>query len=104
MTEQHLVVGSLETHVEVVGEGLPVVLLHGLGLSGALWSRVRDGFGPGYQLILVDLRAAGQTRELEEEELSLERWADDLAGLLDALDVRRPVIVGHSLGASIALK
>ena len=104
MTGQHLVVGSLETHVEVVGEGLPVVLLHGLGLSGELWSRVRDGFGPGYQLILVDLRAAGQTRELEEEELSLERWSDDLAGLLDALDVRRPVIVGHSLGASIALK
>lgn len=104
MAEQHLVVGSLENHVEVVGKGVPIVLLHGLGLSGALWNRVRDGFGPGYQLILVDLRAAGQTSELQQEELSLERWADDLGGLLEALDVRRPVIVGHSLGASIALK
>jgi pimeloyl-ACP methyl ester carboxylesterase/quercetin dioxygenase-like cupin family protein len=104
MAEQHVVVGSLETHVEVVGTGVPVVLVHGLGLSGALWSRVRDGFGPGYQLILVDLRAAGQTRELQPEELSLERWADDLAGLLAALGIERPVLVGHSLGASIALK
>ncbi len=104
MAEQHVIVDSLETHVDVVGEGVPVVLLHGLGLSGALWNRVRDGFGPGYMLILVDLRAAGQTRELQREELSLERWADDLAALLAALDVRRPVIVGHSLGASIALK
>jgi pimeloyl-ACP methyl ester carboxylesterase/quercetin dioxygenase-like cupin family protein len=104
MAEQHVIVDSLETRVDVVGEGVPVVLLHGLGLSGALWNRVRDGFGPGYMLILVDLRAAGQTRELQREELSLERWADDLAALLAALDVHRPVLVGHSLGASIALK
>ena len=103
MAEQQLV-GSLETHVEVVGEGVPVVLLHGLGLSGALWNRVRDAFGPGYQLIVPDLRAAGDTREIEHEELSLERWADDLVGLFAALGVERPVIVGHSLGASIALK
>lgn len=104
VTEQHLVVGSVEIRVEVVGEGVPVVLLHGLGLSGALWNRVRDDFGPGYRLIVPDLRAAGGTREIEHEELSLERWADDLVGLLDALRVERAVLVGHSLGASIALK
>ena len=104
MAEHHLVVGSVEIHVETVGQGVPVVLLHGLGLSGAVWNRVRDGFGPGYQLILVDLRGAGQTRELQREELSLERWADDLEALLRVLDVHRPVLVGHSLGASIALK
>ncbi len=104
MAEQHVVVGSLDIHVEVVGEGVPIVLLHGLGLTGALWNRVRDGFGPGYQLILVDLRAAGKTREIEPEELSLKRWSDDLAGLLAALNVERPVLVGHSLGASIALR
>ena len=104
MAEQHLVVGSVEIHVETVGQGVPVVLLHGLGLSGAVWNRVRDGFGPGYQLILVDLRGAGQTRELQRAELSLERWADDLGALLRVLEVHRPVLVGHSLGASIALK
>ena len=80
------------------------MLIHGLGLTGALWNRVRDSFGPGYQLVLVDLRGAGKTRELRREELSLERWADDLAAVLGALDIRQPVLVGHSLGASIALK
>lgn len=104
MAEQHLVVGSADIHVEILGEGVPVVLLHGLGLTGALWNRVRNKFGLDYQLILVDLRAAGQTREIEREELSLKRWSDDLAGLLAALEVERPVLVGHSLGASIALK
>ena len=104
MAEQRVVVGSLEMHVEVVGDGVPVVLLHGLGLTGALWHRVRDGFRPGYRLIVPDLRSAGATRELERTELSLARWADDLAGLLATLGVERPVLVGHSLGAGIALK
>lgn len=103
-TEQRVSAGSVEIHVEVVGEGVPVVLLHGLGLTGALWNRVREGFGTGYQLIIVDLRSAGLTRELQREELSLERWADDLGALLAALGIQRPVLVGHSLGASIALK
>ena len=69
MSEQRLVVGSAKIHVETTGEGLPVVLLHGLGLSGALWSRVRDGLGPDYELILVDLRGAGRTQELAREEI-----------------------------------
>lgn len=104
MAGQQVMVGTLDVHVELVGEGVPVVLLHGLGLSGALWRRARDDFGPGYQLIVPDLRSAGATRELEQDELSLERWAEDLGGLLTALGVERPVLVGHSLGASIALK
>ena len=104
MAEQTVRVGSVDMHVEVVGKGMPIVLLHGLGLSGALWSRVRDSIGPGRTLVLVDLRAAGQTRELVPEDLSLERWAGDVAGLIEALELDRPVLVGHSLGASIAIK
>jgi pimeloyl-ACP methyl ester carboxylesterase/quercetin dioxygenase-like cupin family protein len=103
MTERRLVVGTAELHVDVVGVGVPVVLIHGLGLSGALWRRMRDGFGPGYQLILVDLRGAGSSRELEREQLSLQRWAADLGAVLDTLGIHRPVLVGHSLGASVAL-
>lgn len=104
MAERQVAVDAAEIHVELAGEGAPIVLLHGLGLSGALWNRVRDGFGPGYSLVLVDLRGAGRTRELERDELSLQRWADDLEAVLATLGIRRPVLVGHSLGASVALK
>ena len=104
MTEQRVVVESCEFHVEVVGEGIPVVLVHGLGASSVLWNRIRDSVGPGYRIVLLDLRGAGETRELEPKELSLETWADDLAGVLAALGIERPVLVGHSLGASIALE
>jgi len=104
VTEQRVVVDSLDVHLESVGEGIPVVLIHGLGLSGAIWNRVRGGFGPGYRLVAVDLRGAGGTRELVRKELSLAQWAADLGALLEALGIERPVLVGHSLGASVALK
>jgi pimeloyl-ACP methyl ester carboxylesterase/quercetin dioxygenase-like cupin family protein len=104
VTEQRVVVNSCEFHVQVAGEGIPVVLVHGLGASSVLWNRIREGFGPGYQTILVDLRGAGETRELERKDLSLETWADDLAGLFAQLGIEQPVLVGHSLGSSIALK
>jgi pimeloyl-ACP methyl ester carboxylesterase/quercetin dioxygenase-like cupin family protein len=104
IAQRRVVVDSLEIHVEVAGEGRPIVLIHGLGLSGALWNRMRAAFGPGYQLVTFDLRGAGTTRELRPEELSLARWADDLGALLGALGISRPVLVGHSLGASVALK
>jgi pimeloyl-ACP methyl ester carboxylesterase/quercetin dioxygenase-like cupin family protein len=97
-------VEGAELHVEVAGEGRPIVLVHGLGLSGALWKRMRDTFDGGYRLVLVDLRGAGRSRELERSDLSLARWADDLGEVVRGLELDRPVIVGHSLGASIALK
>jgi pimeloyl-ACP methyl ester carboxylesterase/quercetin dioxygenase-like cupin family protein len=104
VTEQRVVVDSCDFRVEDVGEGIPVVLVHGLGASSTLWNRVRDGLGPGYRVVLVDLRGAGETRELESKELSLETWANDLAALFEVLGIEQPVLVGHSLGASISLK
>lgn len=104
MSEQRVTVDSCEVCFEVVGEGVPVVLVHGLGASSVIWSEVRDRFGPGYQLVLPDLRGSGRTRELERKELSLATWADDLGRLLEALEIERPVLVGHSLGACVALK
>ena len=99
-----LAVDGAELHVEVTGDGRPVVLVHGLGLSSALWNRMRDSFGAGYRLVLVDLRGAGRSHELERTDLSLARWADDLAEVVRELELDRPVLVGHSLGASIVLK
>jgi pimeloyl-ACP methyl ester carboxylesterase/quercetin dioxygenase-like cupin family protein len=101
---QQLLVDGAELHAEIEGDGLPVVLVHGLGLQGALWNRVCAAFGPGYRLVRVDLRGGPRTRELERSDLSLGRWAADVGAVLDALELDHPVVVGHSLGATVALK
>lgn len=103
-TEQRVVVDACDFRVEVLGDGIPIVLVHGLGASSILWNRVRDGLRPGYRVVLVDLRGAGETSEHEAQELSLAKWASDLEGLFGVLGIERPVLVGHSLGASVALK
>lgn len=104
MSEERVTVGTLDVCYESIGAGVPVVLVHGLGGARVLWSAVRDSFGSGFRVVLLDLRGAGGTREIAEEELSLETWARDLARFLEALEIKQPVLVGHSLGASVALK
>jgi 3-oxoadipate enol-lactonase len=99
-----IAVDGAELHVDVSGDGVPVVFVHGLGLSGELWNRMRRGFGTGYQVVLVDLRGAGRSRERDRGELTLARWADDLDQVVRSLELERPVVVGHSLGASVVLR
>lgn len=104
MGEHRFLVDGAELAVDVEGGGFPVVLVHGLGLSGALWNRFCAALASEYQLIRVNLRGSPRSRELERTELTLERWAADLGAVLEALGVERPVVVGHSLGASVALR
>jgi pimeloyl-ACP methyl ester carboxylesterase len=90
---------------EVRGSGPPVVLIHGLGCSRAIWSRLRDRLQARHTVLAYDLRGSGETRETAPSPgLSLEVWSDDLRALLGALGLARPVLVGHSLGASVSLK
>ncbi len=104
MVEQKVVVDGAELHVETEGEGLPVVLVHGLGLQGSLWDRVCGALGPGLCLVRVNLRGSPRSRELEPGELSLGRWGADLGAVIDALELDRPVVIGHSLGGAVALR
>jgi len=115
MADQMLVVDDgAELHVEVEGEGTPIVLVHGLGLQSGLWNRFCDALGDGYEVVRVDLRGSPRSRELEPGsprsrelepgELSLKRWASDLAAIVEGLELARPVVVGHSLGGAVALR
>jgi pimeloyl-ACP methyl ester carboxylesterase len=66
MAEQLFLVDGAELHVEEGdADGGAVVLVHGLGLQGALWSRVGDAFGGRYRLVRVDLRGSPRSRERE---------------------------------------
>jgi pimeloyl-ACP methyl ester carboxylesterase/quercetin dioxygenase-like cupin family protein len=104
MVEQGILVDGAELPVEVQGEGVPLVFVHGLGLQASLWNRLCEALGPGYRFVRVSFRGSPRARELERHELTLERWASDLGSVVDALELERPVLVGHSLGGAIALR
>jgi pimeloyl-ACP methyl ester carboxylesterase len=80
----------------------PVVLLHGIGSRGQSWWPVIDALAGRFHLFQVDLRGHGGSGRPAEGYL-LEDYAADLDMILDRLELDEPRILGHSLGALIAL-
>jgi proline iminopeptidase len=87
-------------------QGRPtLVALH--GGPGFDQSYLRPGLSPlsaDAQLVFVDLRGQGRSSPAPAEECTLEQMADDVAALCRTLDIRRPVVFGHSAGGFVALQ
>ncbi len=88
-------------HVETFGQGPPLLLIAGLGGLGAFWREQVDAFSSAFSVILHDHRGIGASPG-ETVAGSTAEMADDVAQLLDALQLERVFIVGHSTGGAIA--
>lgn len=84
---------------DVTGEGPPVVLIHGLGLSLRLWDAHLAAFA-GCRVLTYDLYGHGQSAPTPNE-VSLTVLADQLAALMDHIGMVRAHIVGFSIGGMI---
>jgi N-formylmaleamate deformylase len=80
------------------GDKPPVVLSHGQTDSGGCWPRVVEALRNDYEVIAYDARGHGLS-EAPERDYSADARAADLAGLIEALRLSRPRLVGHSMGA-----
>jgi pimeloyl-ACP methyl ester carboxylesterase len=79
--------------------GTPLVLLHGFGAERSVWDPIVRELA-GRRVIRLDLRGSGESESGAGPAL-MEQLAGDLAELLDALQVERAAIVGHSLGGYV---
>jgi pimeloyl-ACP methyl ester carboxylesterase len=98
-------VAGTRLHVHEEGEGLPLLLVHGLGgqirnFSQALTAQLRGR----YRLVLVDRPGSGYSPRPRGTPADLATQARVLAALIDQLRLARPVVVGHSLGGALALR
>lgn len=78
-----------------------LVMIHGLTDNGMCWVRVADALRESYDIILPDTRGHGRS-EKPATGYSTEERAADVAGLIDALKLDRPVLFGHSLGGQVS--
>lgn len=84
------------------GNGIPVILIHGYPLDHTIWQHMIPHLNKDARLIMPDLRGFGQSSTTEED-YSMERIADDIAGLLDYLRIKKSVLIGHSMGGYVSL-
>ncbi|MFE3054205.1 alpha/beta fold hydrolase [Nocardia sp. NPDC059239] len=85
------------------GAGEPLVLLPGTGTDGRFWDLQLPAYAGEYDVIVVDNRGSGYSDvpAADADGYSTEIMADDIAGLIRALDLGPTHVSGHSLGASI---
>ena len=80
------------------GDGRPVVLIHGWPLSGASWAaQVPALTKAGYRVIAYDRRGFGKS-DKPADGFDYDTLSDDLAGIMDELDLEDATLVGFSMG------
>jgi pimeloyl-ACP methyl ester carboxylesterase len=84
-------------------KGPAVVCIHGLTANHTCWASVADVLSPAHRLIAYDLRGRGES-DKPDKGYSLALHGDDLEGLLDHFGLKKAVLMGHSLGAHIAVR
>ncbi len=95
-------VNGMDLHyLRTGGNKPPVVLLHGLMLSGACWKPLARVLEKDYDVIMPDARGHGNSIA-SEHGYRYDNLAADVIGLIDALELANPVLLGHSMGGMTA--
>jgi pimeloyl-ACP methyl ester carboxylesterase len=90
---------GLRTHVASIGEGDPVVMLHGFPMHWWQWRDIAPAIARhGYRVVCPDLRGSGWTAAADPR-FGPESQLDDVEAVLDALGIQRAHFVCHDMGA-----
>jgi len=93
-----------ELYYEIHGEGPPLVLVMGIGYDSSLWTLQQvPALSTRFRVVLLDNRDAGRSSRADAP-YTIADMADDVAGLLDALDIQRTHLLGLSMGSMIGVE
>jgi pimeloyl-ACP methyl ester carboxylesterase len=95
-------VGDVKLAYYTRGEGEPLLMINGFMSSMSLWDPLMiEELAKQHQLILFDNRGVGLSTDTEENNTTIPQMADDAAGLLKALGIKKANILAYSMGARI---
>ncbi len=93
--------GGLRWHIEDMGSGPVALLLHGTGASTHSWRHFAPALASRFRVITVDLPGHGFTEAPRAKHLSLPQMAQSITALLNVLNIKPDIGIGHSAGAAI---
>jgi pimeloyl-ACP methyl ester carboxylesterase len=95
-------VNDIQMYYEVKGEGFPLVMINGMNDNLDCWNPCLTGaLSRKFKVVLFDTRGAGRT-DVSDREYTIRLFADDTAGLMNALGISKAHILGLSMGGMIA--
>jgi pimeloyl-ACP methyl ester carboxylesterase len=86
---------------ELGARGVPVVFIHGFGERLQVWEPIQQAVAQTRHTVALDLWGFGAS--VRPDDITPRDWVREVLGLLDALEIERAVLVGHSLGARVSL-
>lgn len=86
------------------GQGIPCVLLHGIGEGAFVWDDFAREICDQWRVLAIDLPGHGTSSWLPSGKYSLDAHVAAVASALEALQLERLVLVGHSLGGDVAVR
>src|SRR3712207_162315 len=101
--ETYVEANGLRVYYEVYGEGEPLLLIHGGTATSRSWASHLPAFAEHFRVFTPDSRGHGRT-DNPTRELGNRLLADDVAALIKALGLQRPLVLGYSDGGQIALE
>lgn len=102
--DRFLRIGDQLVHVEMAGEGPPLLLLHGFGASTYAWRKVMPDLAASFRVIAIDLNGFGYTQRPRDRARYTREAQGELAlSVMDALGIDRAHFMGHSYGGGITL-
>lgn len=95
--------GGIRFHVQIMGSGPVALLLHGTGAATHSWRDFAPALSNHFTVIAPDLPGHGFTEAPVWPRMSLPAMAGAIGSLLDGLDAKPSLIIGHSAGAAIGI-
>src|SRR4051795_13432919 len=100
VTSRRFVAGGLGIHAWTAGEGEPVVLVHGFGVSGRYMLPLAQSLARWFFVVVPDLPGSGRSQK-PATPLGVGGLAQALGHCLDALELERPAFVANSMGCQV---
>lgn len=97
------VIRNINSYYTVVGQGQPVVLLHGWGQNTEMMQFIQDYLSQRFTVVNLDFPGFGQSDE-PDHGYTVEDYAQWLHDLLTCLNIDDPILIGHSFGCRVAIK
>lgn len=91
----------MELHYRTLGEGSPLIILHGLFGTSDNWQTLGKQFSETHKVYLLDLRNHG--RSPHSDDFSYQLMTDDLLEFVEQHKLQDPIILGHSMGGKVAM-